>query len=69
MTDFEPQYINYPDLLPSHQFRLLMAISAFRTAPVDRFAIKPSSLATLRSLPATAPGLLPGLLTPENLSI
>ena len=28
MTDFEPQYINYRNLLPSHQFRLLIAIAA-----------------------------------------
>ncbi len=28
MTDFEPQYINYRNLLPGHQFRLLMAIAA-----------------------------------------
>jgi hypothetical protein len=28
ITDFEPQYINYRNLLPSHQFRLLKAIAA-----------------------------------------
>ena len=28
MTDFEPQYINYRNLLSAHQFRLLMAIAA-----------------------------------------
>jgi len=28
MTDFEPQYINYRNLLPSHQFQLLIAIAA-----------------------------------------
>ncbi len=27
-TDFEPQYINYRNLLPPHQFRLPMAIAA-----------------------------------------
>ena len=27
ITDFEPQYINYRNLLPSHQFRLLKAIA------------------------------------------
>jgi AAA+ ATPase superfamily predicted ATPase len=27
ITDFEPQYINYRNLLPSHQFRLLTAIA------------------------------------------
>jgi len=28
ITDFEPQYINYRNLLPAHQFRLLKAIAA-----------------------------------------
>jgi uncharacterized protein len=28
ITDFEPQYINYRNLLPTHQFRLLKAIAA-----------------------------------------
>ncbi|MCB0801176.1 MAG: hypothetical protein KDB91_11785, partial [Bacteroidales bacterium] len=28
MTDFEPQYINYRNLLSAHQFRLLIAIAA-----------------------------------------
>jgi hypothetical protein len=28
MTDFEPQYINYRNLLPRHQFGLLKAIAA-----------------------------------------
>jgi hypothetical protein len=28
MTDFEPQYVNYRNLLPAHQFRLLKAIAA-----------------------------------------
>jgi uncharacterized protein len=28
ITDFEPQYINYRNLLPPHQFRLLKAIAA-----------------------------------------
>ncbi len=28
MTDFEPQYINYRNLLSSHQFRLLIAVAA-----------------------------------------
>jgi AAA+ ATPase superfamily predicted ATPase len=28
MTDFEPQYVNYRNLLPHHQFRLLKAIAA-----------------------------------------
>lgn len=28
ITDFEPQYINYRNLLPSHQFRLLKAIAS-----------------------------------------
>ena len=28
MTDFEPQYINYRNLLPQHQFRLLKAIAS-----------------------------------------
>ncbi|HAX93956.1 MAG TPA: hypothetical protein DCY25_08460 [Bacteroidales bacterium] len=28
MTDFEPQYINYRNLIPAHQFRLLKAIAA-----------------------------------------
>jgi len=27
ITDFEPQYINYRNLLPAHQFRLLKAIA------------------------------------------
>lgn len=27
ITDFEPQYINYRNLLPAHQYRLLMAIA------------------------------------------
>jgi hypothetical protein len=28
MTDFEPQYINFRNLLPAHQFRLMKAIAA-----------------------------------------
>jgi len=28
ITDFEPQYINYRNLLPAHQYRLLKAIAA-----------------------------------------
>ena len=28
LTDFEPQYISYRNLLPSHQFRLLRAIAS-----------------------------------------
>ena len=28
ITDFEPQYINYRNLLPAHQFRLLKAIAS-----------------------------------------
>lgn len=28
MSDFEPQYINYRNILPAHQFRLLKAIAA-----------------------------------------
>ena len=42
ITDFEPQYINYRNLLPPHQFRLLKASAA------DDGATQPTSANFIR---------------------
>jgi hypothetical protein len=50
ITDFEPQYISYRNLLPSHQYRLLKAMA------VEDGVVQPTSGDFIRKYDLTGPG-------------